>query len=55
MGILSVNREATCPSAPADEGAVFFGVIVRTGEVAYVSPNLPVTPALVDTFFTSGI
>jgi hypothetical protein len=46
MGPLGVNRETTCPSAPADEGAVFFGVIVRTGEVAYISPNIPVTPAL---------
>jgi hypothetical protein len=55
MDAHTANRETTCPSAPADEGAVFFGVIVRTGEVAYISPNVPVTSALLDAFHTSGI
>lgn len=39
---------ATCPSTIADEADKVIGVVAPDGRVAYVSPPIPVTPALLD-------
>ena len=33
----------TCPSGPAEPGSVILGVVSGNGQVAYLSPNIPVT------------
>lgn len=40
------NSSRTCPSAPATQGSVLFGVIAKSGQVAYLSPNIPVSATL---------
>jgi hypothetical protein len=55
MDVSKQNRETTCPSAPADTSAVLFGIIAGKGEVVYISPNIPVTPSLLNTFSQGGI
>ena len=36
----------TCPSGPAEPGSVLLGVVAGRGQVAYLSPNIPVTKRL---------
>jgi hypothetical protein len=45
----------TCPSAPAEPGSVLFGVVVAPGDVAYLSPNVPVTQGLLDDLARNGM
>ena len=33
----------TCPSGPAEPGSVLLGMVVAPGQVAYLSPGIPVT------------
>jgi hypothetical protein len=45
----------TCPSAPAEPGSVLLGMVVAPGQVAYLSPSIPVTPELLAELTQSGI
>jgi hypothetical protein len=45
----------TCPSAPAEPGSVLLGIVVRPGEVAYLSPTIPATAEFLDQLTRSGI
>jgi hypothetical protein len=38
----------TCPSAPPETGSVLLGVVAERGRIAYLTPHVPVTPALLD-------
>jgi hypothetical protein len=38
--------ELTCPSAPPEPGSVILGVVVGPSQLAYLSPHVPVTDAL---------
>lgn len=40
------EKRFTCPSGPAEAGSVLLGVVAERGELAYISPNVPVTPSL---------
>jgi hypothetical protein len=55
MDAVKNGCETTCPSAPAEEGVVLFGVIKGKSEVVFISPNIPVTPSLLSSFAQSGI
>jgi hypothetical protein len=45
----------TCPSAPAEPGSVLLGIVVRPGEVAYLSPAIPATAEFLEQLTRSGI
>lgn len=45
----------TCPSAPAEPGSVLLGMVVAPGQVAYLSPSIPVTTELLDALTQSGV
>jgi len=45
----------TCPSAPPEPGSVLLGVVAAKGEIAFISPNIPVTQEMVDTFAKNGV
>jgi hypothetical protein len=45
----------TCPSAPAEVGSVVLGVVLAPGQVAYLNPNPPVTPELLDALGENGV
>jgi hypothetical protein len=45
----------TCPSAPAEPGSVLLGMVVAPGQVAYLSPNIPVTAELLDALTRGGV
>jgi hypothetical protein len=45
----------TCPSAPAEPGSVLLGMVVAPGQVAYLSPSIPVTTELLAELTQSGI
>jgi len=49
------DRVLTCPSAPAEIGSVLLGVVAERGQVAYLSPNVPVTPTLLDSLEASSV
>lgn len=49
------DRALTCPSAPAEIGSVLLGVVAERGQVAYLSPNVPVTPTLLDSLEASSV
>jgi hypothetical protein len=33
----------TCPSAPPEPGSSLFGIVAAKGQIAYLTPNVPVT------------
>ncbi len=41
------DKPLTCPSAPAEVGSVLLGVVADKGQMAYLAPNVPVTPNLI--------
>lgn len=45
----------TCPSGPPEPGSVLLGMVVAPGQVAYLSPGIPVTAELLDGLTQSGI
>ena len=45
----------TCPSAPAEPGSTLLGIVTGSGQVAYLTPNIPVTSELLDELSQSGI
>ena len=45
----------TCPSAPAEVGSVVLGVVIAQGQVAYLTPNVPVTTELLEELHGHGI
>src|SRR5215469_14861461 len=45
----------TCPSGPAEPGSVLLGMVVEPGQVAYLSPNIPVTAEWLGEIAASGI
>src|SRR5271168_996642 len=45
----------TCPSAPAEPGSALFGVIAAKGQVAYITPNVPVTQELLAILGQGGV
>jgi hypothetical protein len=55
MELAEQIRETTCPSAPPDTGAVLLGVIAGKGEVVYITPSMPVTSSLLESFSQNGI
>jgi hypothetical protein len=40
----------TCPSAPPEPGSVLLGIVAAKGQLAFITPNIPVTQEMVDTF-----
>jgi hypothetical protein len=45
----------TCPNAPPDAGSALFGVVQAHGQVAYLSPIIPVTTALIEELKSKGV
>jgi hypothetical protein len=45
----------TCPSAPAEPGSALFGVVAAKGQVAYITPKVPVTSELLTILGQSGV
>jgi hypothetical protein len=45
----------TCPSGPPESGSVLLGMVVAPGQVAYLSPGIPVTTELLNELTQSGI
>lgn len=45
----------TCPSAPAEPGSVLLGVVAGQGQVAYLSPHVPVTSELLESLKRNGV
>ena len=45
----------TCPSGPAEPGSVLLGMVVGPGQVAYLSPSIPVTSELLAELEQDGI
>jgi hypothetical protein len=45
----------TCPSGPPEPGSALLGIVVSPGQVAYVSPGIPVTREWLDGLAASGI
>jgi hypothetical protein len=46
---------STCPSAPPEIGSSLLGIVQDNGSVAYLSPNIKLTQALLDDFSKQGI
>jgi hypothetical protein len=44
-----------CPSAPAEPGSALFGVVAAKGQVAYLTPKVPVTNELLTILGQSGV
>ena len=49
------NPGKTCPSAPPEPGSVLLGIVTAPGQVAYISPNIPVTAEFLDNLKRDGI
>ncbi len=45
----------TCPSAPPEVGTALFGIVQEPGVVAYISPGIPTTPAMINELQARGI
>ena len=45
----------TCPSAPPESGSVLLGIVTAKGEIAYLTPHIPVTEDLLATFEKDGV
>ena len=45
----------TCPSAPIEPGSSLFGVVAEKGQIAYITPNVPVTSELLVILQASGV
>lgn len=45
----------TCPSGPAEEGSVVLGVVAARGQLAYLTPNVPVTNLLLASLKQDGV
>jgi hypothetical protein len=45
----------TCPSGPPEPGSALLGVVVAPGQVAYLTPPLPVTQEMLDGFTRDGV
>jgi hypothetical protein len=45
----------TCPSAPPEPGSVLLGIVAAPGEIAYITPNMPVTQEMLEAFEKGGI
>ncbi|MDO9005801.1 MAG: hypothetical protein Q7V20_20350 [Aquabacterium sp.] len=43
-------KQLTCPNAPPEPGAAIIGVVQASGQIAYVSPSIPLTRDLVMSF-----
>lgn len=51
----SEQRTFTCPSGPAAPGAMILGVVAGKGQVAYLSPNIPVTERILRSLQSEGV
>src|SRR5271167_2099100 len=45
----------TCPSAPVEPGSALFGIVAAKGQIAYLTPNVPVTPELLVILGEGGV
>ena len=45
----------TCPSAPPEPGSVLLGIVAAKGQIAYITPNIPVTQEMMDAFAKDGV
>jgi hypothetical protein len=45
----------TCPNAPPEPGATVFGVVREAGQIAYISPSIPLTRDLLASYRANGI
>jgi len=50
-----MTGSTTCPSAAAEPGSALFGVVAAKGQVAYITPNVPVTKELLAILGQSGV
>jgi len=48
------EAERLCPSSTAAHATVFLGMITSGARVAYVTPNVPITPETVDVLVDDG-
>lgn len=45
----------TCPSGPPEPGSAILGFVVAPGQVAYLTPAIPVTPELIESLHADEI
>jgi hypothetical protein len=53
--LAEAKASKTCPSAPPEPGSALFGMVAAKGQVAYITPNIPVTDELLVILGQSGI
>ncbi len=53
--LAKANSTMTCPSAPPEPGSALFGVVAEKGQIAYLTPNVPVTNELLVILGQSGV
>jgi len=53
--LVEARSTKTCPSAPPEPGSALFGVVAGKGQVAYITPNVPVTKELLAILGQSGV
>lgn len=49
------DSSKTCPSAPPEPGSALLGVVAAKGQVAYITPSVPVTKELLAILGQSGV
>jgi hypothetical protein len=54
-GLAQATSAKTCPSAPPEPGSALLGVVAEKGQVAYITPNVPVTKELLASLGESGV
>ncbi|KGW01575.1 hypothetical protein [Burkholderia pseudomallei] len=45
----------TCPSAPVESASAVLGAVMESGTVAYISPKIPISSALLDGLRANGV
>ncbi len=55
LTLVDAEFTKTCPSAPIEPGSSLFGIVAAKGQIAYVTPNVPVTPELLVILGQDGV
>ena len=53
--LVDARPTKTCPSAPPEPGSALFGIVAAKGQVAYITPNVPVTSELLAILGQGGV
>src|ERR1700722_14789429 len=48
MCIKTDKAQSTCPGAPPEPGSNLLGVVVKPGQIVYITPNPPVSQQMLD-------